>query len=200
MNLLKSIYAYSIRFVSVLFGLPFAKKFDTYVRFKRKLNLNHPQSLADKVAYLELFELSSLKSYCTDKYSCREYVTKKGFSNILIPAYTEALTDFEQLNFENLPSKFVIKATHGCRMNLVIQNKEQINVNSIREEVRSWLSTTYGLVSIEPHYLKIEHRFYVEKFMGVGLIDYKIHCLNGIPEFILVCSNRESVKGGGNEN
>ena len=47
---------------------------------------------------------------------------------------------------------------------------------------------------MEPHYLKIPHRFYVEKYLDKAdqLIDYKFHCLNGIPQFVLTCSERQS--------
>jgi hypothetical protein len=192
---LKVLYTNLMCFICFTFGYPFAKKLDAYIRFKRRLNLNHPESLADKVSYLELFEVQGLKITCTDKYACREYVKQKGFTDILIPVYTKALTSFEQLNFNKLPQTFVIKATHGCRMNLVVHDKNSLDLETTQKEIQTWLSTTYGLASIEPHYRCLEHRFYVEKYMGSNLFDYKIHCLNGEPEFILVCSNRESKKG-----
>lgn len=57
-----------------------------------------------------------------------------------------------------------------------------------------WLKTTYGTYSMEPHYISIPHRIYVEKYLGEmkNMTDYKIHCLNGEPEFVLVMSNRHT--------
>ena len=47
---------------------------------------------------------------------------------------------------------------------------------------------------MEPHYIEIPHRFYIEKYLEKAdqLVDYKFHCLNGEPQFVLTCSNRKS--------
>jgi hypothetical protein len=56
------------------------------------------------------------------------------------------------------------------------------------------LSTTYGTYSVEPHYINIPHRIYAEQYLSNAeqLIDFKFHCLNGEPEFVLICSNRKA--------
>lgn len=100
----------------------------------------------------------------------------------------------EDVDFANLPNSFAIKATHGCKMNYLVPDKSKMNISKCRQEMQRWLATTYGGYSLEPHYLSIPHRIYAEEFLENSnqLIDYKIHCLNGKPEFILVCSDRKA--------
>ena len=62
---IKVIYGKMLVTMSHVFGVDFAKKFDTRLRFHRTLNLKNPTSLADKVTYVELHKQSSLASMCT---------------------------------------------------------------------------------------------------------------------------------------
>ena len=57
---IKVIYGKMLVTMSHVFGVDFAKKFDTRLRFHRTLNLKNPTSLADKVTYVELHKQSSL--------------------------------------------------------------------------------------------------------------------------------------------
>ena len=52
--MLKKIYSCWLKVLVLLFGIDFAKQFDAYLRFRRKLNLKNPKTLADKVTYLFL--------------------------------------------------------------------------------------------------------------------------------------------------
>ena len=83
--MVKKIYALVLKVLTVIFGIDFAKKFDTKLRFHRSLNLKNPRSLADKVSYIELHEQSPFASSCTDKLAVRDYVKSKGLESILVP-------------------------------------------------------------------------------------------------------------------
>lgn len=189
---IKNIYSLLLKVVTYLFGVDFSKKFDSYLRFGRKMNLKKPTRLDEKVAYLELHNQTKLKSYCTDKFTAKLYVESKGLKNILIPNLGGPWLDFEEIDFDELPNSFVLKATHGCKMNYVVKDKKEINLSKLNKKINSWLNTVYGSYSVEPHYEKIPHRIIAEKYINNidDLVDYKIHCFNGKPKFILTCSNR----------
>lgn len=191
---IKMLYAKILSAISATAGIDFAKKFDTKLRFHKELNLKNPTTLSDKITYIELHEQSSLASICTDKFAVREYVEKKGLGNILVPLVGGPWNRVEDVDFDILPNSFAIKATHGCKMNYLVPDKSQMDISKCRQEMLRWLATTYGGYSLEPHYLSIPHRIYAEEFLENSnqLIDYKIHCLNGKPEFILVCSDRKA--------
>ncbi|MBR3628303.1 MAG: glycosyltransferase [Elusimicrobia bacterium] len=190
----KKIYGLWLIFLVMLFGIDFAKQFDSYLRFKRKLNLKNPQTLADKVSYLFLHKQTPLMSNCTDKWNVREYITGKGLSDILIPTVGDPWNKVEEIDFDKLPKEFILKATHGCKMNYIVKDKSKLNLVNCKKTLQIWLNTTYGVYSLETHYKKIPHRIYAEQLLETqkSLIDYKFHCLNGVPQFILVCSDRNS--------
>lgn len=189
----RTMYGSCLNVVSKLAGVDVAKKFDTYFRFHRKLNLKNPKTLADKVTYIELHDQSPLASVCTDKYAVREYVKSKGYGNTLVPlAYEGVWNSVDDINFDDLPNSFVIKATHGCKMNYFVPDKRKLDINDCKRSLHKWMGTTYGKYSLEPHYLSILHRLYAEEYLGdmPRMIDYKFHCLNGKPRFILALSDR----------
>lgn len=192
--IIKGVYSKLLSLLTIFGGVDNAKKFDTMFRDHKRLNLKNPQTLSEKVSYIELHEQSPLAACCTDKYAVRKYVAHKGLSDILIPIYGGDYTRFEDINLQELPDSFVIKATHGCKMNYLVPNKSKFDSAQCEKEIHRWMKTTYGTYSVEPHYLTIPHRFYIEKYLENAnqLIDYKFHCLNGKPEFVLTCSNRKS--------
>ena len=191
---IKMLYAKILGIISIIAGVDVAKKLDAQLRFHKKLNMKNPTTLSDKVTYIELHEQSPLASSCTDKYAVRDYVDKKGLGDTLVPLVGGPWSSTEEVDFVTLPDSFAIKATHGCKMNYLVPNKVAMDVEKCRQEMNRWLETTYGGYSMEPHYLTIPHRIYAEQYLENAnqLVDYKIHCLNGKPEFILVCSNREA--------
>ena len=189
---IKDIYALWLKTLTKMAGIDFAKKFDTRLRFHRKLNLKHPTSLADKVSWIELHNQSPLAPRCTDKYAVRDYISQKGYAHTLVPLAGGVWNSVDEIDFDALPDRFVIKATHGCKMNYIVPDKSKLDVKDCKSTLQKWLNTRYGEYSIEPHYKEIPARLYAEEFLGnmFGLVDYKIHCLNGHPKFILTTHDR----------
>ena len=190
--MIKKIYGCVLRVLTAVCGIDFAKQFDGYLRFRRKLNLKNPQTLSDKVTYLFLHRITPLMSACTDKWAVRDYVAGKGLGDILIPAAGGPWSRSEDIDFAALPEKFIFKATHGCKMNYPVKAKSKLNQAACKCTLEKWLRTTYGSFSLEPHYKAIPPRIYAEELLDVpnGLIDYKFHCTNGEPQFVLVCRDR----------
>lgn len=191
---IKKIYAKILSGMANILGVDIAKEFDAYIRFHKKLNLKKPETLSDKITYIELHEQSPLVSMCTDKYAVREYIREKGLGEFLIPIVAGPWEQVRAVNLEELPNSFVLKATHGCKMNYLVPDKGKMDEEECIKEMKRWMETTYGSYSLELHYLSIPHRIYAEKFLknASQLNDYKIHCLNGVPRFVLVCSNRKA--------
>ncbi len=156
----------------------------------RKIDLKHPQKLNEKILWLEYNTDSQLRSRLTDKYEVRQYVANKGYENTLIPIYG-IYDSFEEIKFEKIPEQFVLKATHGCDMNYICRSKAEMNIHKLHRLVKFWMKTNIAYISLEMHYLPIKPRLLCEKFMDSGrenITDYKFHCSDGIPRFVLVCS------------
>ena len=135
----KKVYGSLLSFIAAVAGIDNAKKFDTLFRDHKKLNLKNPQTLSEKVSYIELHEQSSLAAICTDKYAVREYVTSKGLDDILIPIYGGVYTRFEDIDLAELPNSFAIKATHGCKMNYLVPDKSKFDSEKCKKEIRRWI-------------------------------------------------------------
>lgn len=145
---IKFLYGQLLVLISHIFSLDSAKKIDAKLRFHRTLDLKNPKSLADKVTYIELHEQSPLAPMCTDKYAVREYIHKKGLEDILIPLVGGPWEKVDEVDFDNLPNSFALKATHGCKMNYIVSEKEKMDKSKCVEEMSRWLKTTYGTYSM----------------------------------------------------
>ena len=196
MNCLKKIYSFVLLTLKKIFGPDVAKKFDAYIRYKKRINLKKPITLAEKVCFLENHEHDELKVRCTDKWEVRSYVQSKGLENILVPVICGPFTSTKDFDLSTLPNQFIIKATHGCKMNLICTDKQNLDTQVVFSKLKKWLKESYGGYSCEWHYLKIPHRFYVEQLIQNDIVDYKIMCLNGKPHSILVCYDRLLDKNG----
>lgn len=194
MWIVKKTYALILKCMETVLGIDLAKKFDTKFRFHKSLDLKNPKTLSERVTYIELHNQSPLAAECTDKYAVREYVKSKGLENILVPYVGGPWENVEHINFKELTYPCILKATHGCKMNYILNDIQNIDIEKCKQEMSKWLKVSYGSYSIEPHYKLIPHRIYAEQLIdGIDdLIDYKFHCINGNPEFVLTCSARQA--------
>lgn len=174
-------------------GTKRAKLFDARFRYGRSLDLDRPQTLADKISWLELNGARETMARLTDKFEVRDYVAEKGLEDSLIPLCGGPWTKAEDIDVDALPSQFALKATHGCEMNYICKDKSALDAADMLAHARKWLASDYPRACVEPHYKLIPHRIYAEQYVGGmdDVIDYKFHCLNGVPSFVLTCSNRE---------
>ena len=190
---LREIYRIGLFAGTKIFGVQTTKKFDAYFRFHKHLDLKNPATLSDKICWLELNEANPMTSQCSDKYAVRKYVQDKGLGELLVPLYGNVYCDPDEIDFETLPNQFVLKATHGCELNIICANKQSLNWKKAKAQMRHWLHTPQWRMCLEPHYLSIQPRIICEKYLGdmASMIDYKFHCLNGEPQFVLVCFDRD---------
>ena len=192
-ELARNFYRHALNASSLILGVERTKKLDSRFRFGRKLNLENPKTLSDKICWIELNTDQTLAARCTDKYAVRSYVEEKGVGDILIPLVGGPWIEASDIDINSLPNQFVLKATHGCEMNYICKDKSKLDYSDLLNKANLWLGEDYPRACIEPHYKLVPHRLYAEEFVG-GLgdvVDYKFHCINGNPVFVLTCSNRE---------
>ena len=193
-GLFKRLYGIGLNIGTAVLGIEEVKYLDALLRFKRKINLKDPQTLSDKICYLEIYinKDDDLIIQCSSKAEVRNYVRDMGMEDILVPCIG-VYDRVEDISYEKLPECFVLKATHGCGMNIVCKDKMELDWNQTLKTMNKWLNKPYYRACIEPHYLKIKPQIICEEYLDMpnGIIDYKIHCINSEPLFVLVCSERE---------
>lgn len=162
---------------------------------KQKLSLTNPKTFNEKIQYYKLYYCVKNRTIIesTDKYRVRKYLKKKGLMQYAIPliGYWE---NPEDIVWEKLPKRFVLKCNHGCAYNIICQDKEKLDKIKTITQLKNWLKEDFGKYNAEPHYSKIKRGIVCEKYLGDGksefLTDFKIHCFNGTPKFVLICSGR----------
>ncbi|MEK3766882.1 ATP-grasp fold amidoligase family protein [Solibacillus sp. FSL K6-4121] len=173
----------------------FASKLLFWKTFKHTLNLGNPQTFNEKLMWLKLFEDVEFKVRFTDKVKMREYMIALGYSHLLVPIIG-IFEEVEDIIFEQLPRKFVMKCTHGSGFTIVCENKRELNYEKTRLQLAEMMATNYGLINAEPHYLKIKPKIIIEKYIEPSRSDisnaYKIHCFHGEPKIIELALKRNT--------
>lgn len=165
--------------------------------FGVKLHLKHPCTLNEKLIWLALYWKHPLKAKCADKVKLRNYVKEKGLPDELMPHLLGCWNDPNEIDFDTLPTQYVLKCNHGCAFNIIVKDCSSINREKLVRQLTQWLSLTYVGSGIEFHYADIYPRLaFCEEYIpitgnGLWQTDYKFMCLNGSPEFILVCYDRD---------
>jgi len=115
-----------------------------------------------------------------------EGVKDKGYENTLVPLLG-AWDNVEDIDWDSLPNKFVLKCNHGCAYNIVCNDKTEFDRIKAKKQLNTWLKEDFGAFNIEPHYSNIKkHKITCEEFLGDNLVDYKFFCFNGVPRLIYV--------------
>lgn len=165
------------------------------------LNIAEPKSLIEKITWLELNSDTSLWTLCADKYRMREYVAQCGLERYLPNLYGH-WDNPEDIDFSQLPNEFVLKANNGCGTVKIVRNKSLLNEKKVKEELKSWLKRKFGYMGAQKHYLSIKPCVLAEEllsqdedqkvFSPESMVDYKVWCINGEPENVLVVFGRDS--------
>lgn len=160
-----------------------------YKVFKEKLDLKKPTGFNEKLLWIMLNWEHPLMVKGADKYKMREYVESCGLKNIL-PKIYGVYSSSDQINWEELPNKFVLKCNHGSKYNIICNNKENFNKKEASRKLDKWLKEDYGYISHQRHYSRISPRIMCEEFLelssGGVAKEYNVYCFNGKPEVILV--------------
>lgn len=167
--------------------------------FGKKLNLNNPITLNEKLMWLKLntYYNNPLITKGADKYKVREYIKERGCEEILNDIIG-VWDSVDQIDWELLPNKFVIKCNHGCGYNIICENKEEFDIEDAKQKLNKWMKEEYWKIYAEVNYKFISKKIICEKYLetedGYLPNDYKVYCFNGKPKYIMVCVGREDKK------
>lgn len=155
-------------------------------RTHRTLNLDNPITFNDKIQWLKLNHRNSNYTICADKYEVREYVKKHLGEGVLNELYG-CFDSPDQINFEALPNRFVMKVTHGSGQNLIVKDKSTVDWPLAAKWFHHYLNNNHYYSGKEWAYKNIKPRIVCERYLedeGKPPDDYKFFCFNGKPVFI----------------
>lgn len=170
-----------------------------YRKFKKWPNLNNPQDINEKMMWLLFNSDTSEWTNLADKYKVREFFKKKGCGELLVKLYGH-YEDVDDIDFNSLPNKFVIKSNNGFGTVKIVKDKTLLDIPKTKIELKSWIAEPYGYLTGEMHYTKIRRCIVIEELLeqdpklSSSLIDYKIWCMNGKAYSCMCCTNRNIKK------
>lgn len=167
-----------------------------FKRFKRFPNLKNPQTFNEKLQWLKLNYRKPLFNTLVDKYEVKKHVADIIGDEYLI--HTLGVWDkFDDIDFDSLPEKFVLKCTHDSGGNVICRDKATLDKDKARAKIEKSLNTNYYYFGREWPYKNLKPRIiaeeYVEDFSGSGTLkDYKFFCFNGKVDCVVNCIDRET--------
>lgn len=179
-----------VKFLSPTLYVKLQYKYITH----HKLNLKNPTRYTEKLQHLRLYEYpkNELVKKCASRVDVRDYLSSIGLEEYLIPCLG-IYDKFDDIDFNKLPSQFVMKCSHASGFNYIVKDKNNIDKKILKKKFDKWLKTNYGKKTIEMHYAKIKPQIIIEQY--IGDIDnlpteYKIHVFNGVAKYLYVVTGR----------
>ena len=159
-----------------------------------KLNLKNPVRYTEKLQYLRLFVYPMDKDVirCAGRVGVRDYVKEKGYEGCLIKCLG-VYDHFDDVDFSSLPNRFVMKCSHASGFNLIVKNKNELDLEAAKKKFDKWLKTDYGKKTVERHYSPIKPQIIIEEYIGSDdslPIEYKIHVFNGVARNLYTVTGR----------
>lgn len=167
------------------------------IKLKRKLNLKDPKRYTEKIQWYKLYYRNPIMMECVDKYGVRKYIEKKGLGNILNQLY-QVVDRPEEINFDQLPDKFVIKTTNGSGTNILVKDKKTLNIAETKKKLNDFLNMAEASAGREWAYGGSSKKIIVEELLednsnkDKGISDYKFLCFNGKPVYVVYDKDRFS--------
>ena len=157
------------------------------------MDFSNPITMTQKQQWLKLYDCSREKQLLSDKYTVRKFVEEKIGNQVLVPLIVingiDHFYNAFDIDFDLLPSQFVLKCSHGSGYVIVVKDKNKLkrkDIYQIKKKLNWWLKEDFAYLSLEFVYSGVKPCIIIEKFLSIDddLPDYKVMCFQGIPRYI----------------
>ena len=159
----------------------------------KKLDLKNPTTFNEKIQWLKIYDHNRQHIKLVDKYSVRGYVSEILGDKYLIPLLGK-WNKFEDINFQELPEKFVLKCNHDSGSIKIINKKNTTDFKELKKFFDNRLRNNPYLYGREWPYKEVKPCIIAEKYMsdtnGEPLVDYKFFCFAGYVDSVMICTGR----------
>ncbi|MBE9576228.1 ATP-grasp fold amidoligase family protein [Flavobacterium proteolyticum] len=159
-----------------------------------KLNLKNPKTFNEKIQWYKLNYKNPILRKLVDKYNVREFVSDKigeKYLNTLLGVYETP----NEIDFEKLPNKFVLKCVHGSGYNICVKDKSSLDIVKTKKILEKWQKKNFYNKGKEWAYKGIKPLIIAEKFLEEFekevINDYKFFCFDGKIKFIQIDIERQ---------
>lgn len=158
----------------------------------KKLNIDNPQTFNEKLQWLKLYDRKPQYSKYVDKYDVRSYISETIGANYLVPLI-DIYNSVEEIDWNLLPNKFVLKCTHGSGSNIICTDKDKLDIETSKVKLNKWMKKNWYWFGREWPYKNVKPRIVCEEFISdkdMTPDDYKVLCFNGKAKLIEVHIDR----------
>ena len=166
-----------------------------YLHMGKKLDLKNPKTLNEKMQWLKLYDRKPEYKYMVDKITAKDYAEKKLGSEYVVPLLG-IWEKPEDIDFDSLPDKFVLKTNHsgGNTGVIVCKDKSKLNKKDAIKKLNKSLKSDISVSLREWVYEGMKKQVFAEELLesSTGEIDdYKFYCFDGYADAVLVCIDRQ---------
>lgn len=163
------------------------------IHMGRELNLENPKVYTEKLQWLKLHDHRPVYTTMVDKYAVKQYVAEKIGPEYVIPVLG-VWDRVEDIDFDALPDRFVLKTTHDSGGIVVCKDKSTLDVSAAKRKLNYFLKRNYFDNNREWPYKNVPHRIIAEAYMEDSkyqeLRDYKFFTFGGVPRVLYIAQGR----------
>lgn len=164
-----------------------------YYKTGKRIDWNNIQSFNEKMQWLKLYDRKPEYTTLVDKLQAKEYVSRIMGNQYIIP--TIGVWDsIEDIDWNTLPEKFVLKTNHDSGGVCICNDKSTFNVEFAKKKLKHHLKHNYYYYGREWPYKYVKRKVFAEQYIYddkcADINDYKVFTFNGIPRLIQVDFDR----------
>lgn len=168
-------------------------KIKYYLVIGKWMDLNNPETFNEKIQWLKLYDRKDIYTALVDKYIVKRKVADAIGNEYVIP--TIGVYDkVEDIDFNELPDRFVMKCTHDSGGIVICKNRKDFDELAAKKKINKYLRRKYYYVHREWPYKNVKPRIIIEKYMEDDatdeLTDYKVMCFGGKAKMVFTCTER----------
>lgn len=162
----------------------------------KRFDWDHPRDINEKIQWLLCYGDTSRWSDLSDKLRVRDHLADMGLQELLVPLLGHWAKP-EDIDFETLPGRFVLKCNHDSGSTIVVDKSRRPDYDDIRRRLAQHLRRRHGYVNGETYYNCITPCILAEQYLedagtsfSTSLVDYKVWCFDGKPYCVWACYSR----------
>lgn len=156
------------------------------------MDWKHPKTFNEKLQWLKIYNRNPLYTKLVDKYEVRDYIAKTIGEEFLIPLLG-VWDKFEDIDFDKLPNRFVLKCTHDSGSYIICKDKNSFPFQEAKKKLGTAIKKNFFYTAREWPYKNTFPQIIAEKYIedsnGV-LLDYKFFCFHGNVNSVMICLDR----------
>ncbi|MDR1005505.1 MAG: glycosyl transferase [Bacteroidales bacterium] len=191
---------YLLFYIDDIFKLndKFYLKIMYFIYFRKRLDLKNPKTFCEKLQWIKLYDRKEIYHTMVDKYEMKKFVSDRIGSEYVIPVLG-VWDRFEDIDFNTLPDKFILKCTHDNGSYTICKDKKTFDTSVIPPRIARGMKKNQFKYSREWPYKGLKRRIIAEPLLKDSqsdyLTDYKFFCFMGQPEYLWIITDRGSKEG-----